>query len=303
MTTKKPGGLGRGLGALIPSGPVAKSVGDKPVETRIVERIVEKEVETGRPLRLSVTLLRVNSQQPRTVFNGDDMEDLVNSVREHGILQPIVVTPGGDGTFEIVAGERRFRAAKAAGLTEVPAIVRETEDSRDKLVLALIENIQRSNLNPLEEARAYDRLSREFGYTQEVIAKSVGKARSTVANLMRLLDLPVEIQEAIATGIVPAGSARAILALPDVDSQLAFFRKILKKQMSTREVERGVRKEGGATRKDAGTAAAEEELRQALGTRVEVKPARGGKREGHIVISFYSEEEFESLFRKLVGRA
>lgn len=255
-------------------------------------------MDSGKPLQVPLTAIHANPQQPRTVFNHDDLEDLMNSIKEHGVLQPLVVTPRAEGGFELIAGERRFRAAKMLGLEHVPAVVRETDDQRDKLVLALIENIQRADLNPLEEARAYDRLAREFGYTQEAIAKSVGKARSTVANTMRLLDLPTEIQEAIAAGAVAAGSARAILALSDAKSQMEFFRKLMAKQMTTREVESGVRREGGSSRKDPNVTAAEESLRNVFGTRVDIKK-RG--QEGSITIAFYSDEEFQSLLRKLQG--
>jgi ParB family chromosome partitioning protein len=291
MPSKKTTGLGRGLGALIPQKPVV--VGQ---ETKGVERIVEKTVDSGRPLRLPVGEVHANPQQPRTVFSHAELEDLMNSIKEHGILQPIVVTPRPEGGYEIVAGERRFRAAKMLGLDVVPAVVRETDNQRDKLVLALIENVQREDLNPLEEARAYDRLSQEFGYTQEVIAQSVGKARSTVANAMRLLDLPTEIQEALAAGAVAAGSARAILALPDANQQMALFRKLVAKRLTSRETERAARRAGASTRQDPFLAAAEEELRNALGTRVEIK--RHGH-EGSIVVSFYSDEEMQGLLSRL----
>jgi ParB family chromosome partitioning protein len=314
MTTssKKPGGLGRGLGALIPQkqatsgvpaqGASAASAAPTPAPRiieveKVVERVIEKSVANGKPLMMPIDRVRANPNQPRTVFNHGEIEDLANSIKEHGILQPLVVTPVSDGDFEIIAGERRFRAAKLAGLDIVPIIVHETDDQRDKLVLALIENIQRADLNPLEEARAYDRLSREFGYTQEVIAQSVGKARSTIANIMRLLDLPVEIQEALASGMVAAGSARAFLALPDAESQLAMFRKMMKERhATTREIERATRQDAGKPPRDPIAAAAEEQLRTVFGTRVEVKKKAGA---GSIVISFYSDDEFNQLMRQL----
>jgi ParB family chromosome partitioning protein len=295
MSSKRMSGLGRGLGALIPqkSAPAAAS-------TEAASAVpVQKEdgaAPAGSPLQIPVSSITANPEQPRAVFRHQELEDLMNSIREHGILQPLTVTQRPGGGYELIAGERRFRAAKMLGLTHVPVTVR-TADAHDKLLLALIENIQREDLNPLEEARGYERLVEEFGLTQEQVSKKVGKARSTVANAMRLLALPQEVRDAIAAGIVPAGSARAMLALPDTESQLAFFRKLLAGTMSTREVEAGVRRESGkAGRKDPALLADEELLRNSLGTRVEVKK-RGGR--GTIVITFYSDEEYSGLVAAL----
>ncbi len=282
-TAKKFTGLGRGLGALIPQKSVASS------DTTSVA-----ELQTGTPLEIPLTSIVANPEQPRTHFKHQELEDLMNSIREHGILQPITVSQVSGG-YEIIAGERRFRAAKMLGLATVPVFVRET-DPQDKLVLALIENIQREDLNPLEEARAYNRLFSEFGLTQEAVAQQVGKARSTVANTVRLLDLPEEVQEAIAAGIVPSGSARAMLALPDTESQLAFFRKLVAGGMTSREAEAGVRSAGGRSRKDPAVLADEEMLRNKLGTRVEIKKRNG---QGSVVISFFSDEEYKEVVDKL----
>jgi len=283
-------GLGRGLGSLIPTrterppaaAPAAAApAGDGRPDNRVVF--------------VPVADIGVNPSQPRTVFRHSELEDLTNSIREHGIIQPLVVSPRTGGGFELIAGERRLRAAKLLNLPTVPVLVR-SASSRDKLLLALIENIQRQDLNPIEEARAYARLVSDFNLTQEGVAQKVGKARSTVANTMRLLELPDEIQQAISAGTLVAGSARAILSLKDEKSRLAFFHKLMGRKVSTRQVEAGVNRSGGKRRKDPALLAAEEHLRHKLGTRVEVKK-RAGK--GSIVISFFSEEEYQALLKQL----
>ncbi len=288
-TVKKFTGLGRGLGALIPQ----KSANTSAVSNDTTT-VAEPQGHEGQ-LQIAIASIVANPEQPRTHFKHQELEDLMNSIKEHGILQPITVSRA-DGGYEIIAGERRFRAAKMLGLATIPAVIRET-DPQDKLVLALIENIQREDLNPLEEARAYGRLFSEFGLTQEAVAKQVGKARSTVANTVRLLELPNEVQEAIAAGIVPSGSARAMLALPDVESQLAFFRKLVAGNMTSREAEAGVRSAGGRSRKDPAVLADEEHLRNILGTRVEIKKRN---EKGSVVISFFSDEEYRAVMAKLL---
>ncbi len=259
---------------------------DAPVDSKSV----------GKPHEVKLELIVVNTEQPRHHFSHPELEDLMNSIREHGILQPLVVSKVDDDRYELVAGERRYRAAKMLGLGTVPVVLRDTKDDQDKLILALIENIQREDLSPLEEARAYSRMSDEFGMTIEAIARNVGKALSTVSNTIRLLDLPQEIQDAITSGSLAPGSARAILALPDQEKQLAFFRKIAGRKISTRDIEKEVRSAGGRQRMDAVLSATEEELRNALGTKVEIK--KKGK-SGSIVIHFYSDEEMGELIRKI----
>ena len=292
--SKKFSGLGRGLGALIPQKPASSAV--RPAAATAVQTADAGAKSAGGVLNVPVSAIAANPEQPRATFRHQELEDLMNSIREHGILQPLTVTARPGGGYELIAGERRFRAAKMLGHATVPIIVR-TADAHDKLVLALIENIQREDLNPMEEARAYDRLMAEYGLTQEVVAKKVGKARSTVANTLRLLALPEEVREAITAGVVPAWSARAMLALPDDESRLAFFRKLVAGHLSTRDVEAGVRRATGAAgKKDPAILGAEEQLRNALGTRVEVRK-RGGK--GSIIVSFYSDEEYGELLRKL----
>jgi ParB family chromosome partitioning protein len=298
---KRPSGLGRGLGSLIPDAPAtapkpaAETPASKPVAASVAAVATVAPENTVN--HITITQIEVNPDQPRAVFRHHELEDLTNSIKEHGILQPLTVHDKGDGSFTLIAGERRLRAAKLAGLERVPALVRQVA-AQERLVLALIENIQREDLNPVEEAAAYQRLSEEFSFTQEEIAKKVGKARSTVANTLRLLDLPNEIRQAIADGVVAAGTARAILSLKDDESRLAFFRKMLDKGgMTTRQAEGTTRgKSGKRQRKDPAISAAEDRIRGQLGTRVEVKK-KGSK--GSIVIGFYSEEEFEKLVSRL----
>lgn len=297
MPTKKFSGLGRGLGALIPQKPItAASASAMSAAATAVGSGDEATSSNVGIFTVRVSEIVANPEQPRAVFKHQELEDLMNSIKEHGILQPLTVSPRQGGGYELIAGERRFRASKMLGLERVPVVVRDA-DQHDKLVLALIENIQREDLNPLEEARAYERLISEFEMTQEDVSKSVGKARSTVANTLRLLALPEEVRDAIAAGIIPAGSARAMLSLPDTESQLAFFRKLVAGNFSTRDVEAGVRRAvGRETKKDPATLGAEEQLRVALGTRVEIKKHAG---KGTFVVSFFSDEEYDELLRKL----
>jgi ParB family chromosome partitioning protein len=229
------------------------------------------------------------------------LAELAASIRESGIVQPILVRPRG-GRYQIVAGERRFRAARAAGLASVPVSVREVADEH-LLEIALVENIQREDLNPIEEAQAFHRLQEEFRLTQEEIASRVGRDRTTVANTLRLLRLPRELKDMVATKRLDAGHARALLALDRTEDQVALGREAARKGLSVREVEarvareRAPRKEAGGARRDPNTRAAEERLRAALGARVEI--ARRG-RGGQIRVLFAGEAELQRLYELLV---
>ncbi len=292
-------GLGRGLGSLIPTKQSPVAAPSAPVAA-VVAVAADPRLDRGeRVLQVPVTDIVANAEQPRVTFGHQELEDLMNSIREHGIIQPLTVSARPDGGYELIAGERRFRAAKMLGMATVPAIVRAAKKD-DKLILALIENIQREDLNPLEEAGGYQRLIEEFGLTQEDIAKKVGKARSTVANVIRLLELPQEIRDAISSGDLSAGSARAILSLKDDESRLAFFRKLMSQRMPTRQVETAVRRKAGGGRREPAVAAAEEELREKYGVRVEIKKRNG---QGSVVMSFFSDEEYEDLLEKLKAAA
>jgi ParB family chromosome partitioning protein len=231
------------------------------------------------------------------------IEELARSIRSNGIIQPIVVRKADNG-YEIIAGERRWRASQRAGLLKVPIVVRDVPDDR-LLAVALIENLQREDLNPMEEAHAYRRLSDEFHLTQEQIADAVGKDRSTVANVIRLLRLPLELRENVAVGTLAMGHARALLSLPDEAAQLRWGREVVAKELSVRETEVLVKKALApdtpreAPQKDVHTRAAEDRLRFALGTPVRIVRKQTG---GRIEVDFKSEEELQRLYDQIVDK-
>jgi ParB family chromosome partitioning protein len=272
--------LGRGLSALIPE-PEAPALPASP------------------GAEAPISALDPNPFQPRSTLDPARLAELTASIRESGIVQPILVRRRGE-RYQIIAGERRLRAAQAAGLATVPVMVRDVADEH-LLELALVENIQREELNPIEEAQAFHRLQDEFHLTQEEIARRVGRDRTTVANTLRLLRLPRELRELVAGGGLDAGHARALLALDRSEEQLALGREAARKGLSVREVERRVAQRRAPRetrpRKDANTRAAEERLRSALGARVEI--ARRG-RGGQIRILFNGEAELNRLFELIV---
>jgi len=284
-SSKSKRGLGRGLDALI-----------EKVEVR-----PEEPVKT-----LPVTSLHPNRFQPRTYFDEAAIEDLVASVRAQGIIQPLVVTPEGEG-YAIIAGERRWRAARKAGLEAVPVVIRQVADDRELLELALVENLQRSDLNPIEEAEAYAALQEKFGLSQEEVATRVGKARTTVTNALRLLRLPDEVLDLLREGRLTAGQARPLLGLQDTDEQIRLADRAVRDGLSARDLERlaaDPKEERPKPKKpdrpvEVHTAAAEERLTRRLQTRVEIK--RQGKG-GHLRLHFHSEEELMRLFDVLIER-
>jgi ParB family chromosome partitioning protein len=256
---------------------------------------------------VDVTLLTPNPYQPRTRSDDTRLEELAQSIRENGVIQPIVVRRLGSG-YEIIAGERRWRAAQRAGLSRVPVVVRDVsaEGAKDMLQVALIENVQREDLNALEQAVGYQRLADEFGLKQEAIAAAVGKDRSSIANYIRLLRLPRAVQDAIASGALSMGHARALLGLADEAAQRRIARDVVDRGLSVRETEALVKRaESGLPAKpapapaDVHTRAAEEKLRVALGTRVRI--VRKGKG-GSIEIDFTSEDELQRLYEQLTDR-
>jgi ParB family chromosome partitioning protein len=263
--SKKASGLGRGLEALLPKG-------------------------SGSVVRLPLAAIRPNPHQPRRRFAQEALEELAASIREKGLLQPLLVRPKGEG-FELVAGERRFRAAQMAGLSEVPAVVRDLTD-QEALELALVENLQREDLSPVEEARGYQALL-AMGLTQEEVAKRVGKARSTVANALRLLQLPEEVLEALERGEITAGHARALLMLEPQD-RLWGLREILEKGLSVRQAE-ALRERLSRERRPQEASPLSLELSRHLGLPVRV----AGGRRGRVVIHYRSLEELEGLLRRL----
>ena len=286
MTTQKKV-LGRGLGALIPS----KHADAVPA------------VADGL-MQLPLDRITPNRYQPRKTFNEASIDELARSVREHGIVQPLVVTRAGD-RYELIAGERRYRAAQKAGLQTVPVIVKEMVQEGDALQIALIENIQREDLNPMEEAAAYHQLHQEFGLTQEEISRRVGKERSTVANFLRLLKLPEAVKKLLAAGHLSMGHARALLSLDSAKKQEHLADRVVKRGLSVRQTElmasEGSPKAADKKEKDKDvfTRDAEERLARTLRTKVEIDRKRRG---GVIHIRFASEDDLIRIYDDLTGR-
>jgi ParB family chromosome partitioning protein len=255
---------------------------------------------------LPVGQLKPNRFQPRTHFDEQAIEDLAASIRAQGVVQPLVVSPDEDGTYFIIAGERRWRASRRAGLEQVPVVVRLVADDRELLELALVENLQRSDLNALEEAEAYLALQEKFGLSQEEIATRVGKARTTVTNSLRLLRLPEEVQEFLREGRLTAGQARPLLGLPSREAQINLADRAVREGLSARDLER-LSTEQPAREKpvkkprpvEVNTAAAEETLTRRLQTKVEIRRRAKG---GALHIHFHSEEELMRLYDLLVER-
>ncbi|MBI3978240.1 MAG: ParB/RepB/Spo0J family partition protein [Chloroflexi bacterium] len=280
----KPRGLGRGLESLIPTPEAA--VREVPVDQ-----------------------LRPNPRQPRQVDDPAALEELADSIRRHGVLQPILVTAAEGAGYTIIAGERRWRAATRAGLAAVPVVVKEATPQQ-LLELALVENLQRADLNPLEAAAAYQQLVEEFGLTQEQVAQRVGRHRVSVANALRLLRLPDAVKTSLAAGEITEGHARALLGLPDPAAQAALATVVRERDLSVRQTEELVRQSLAPPppkeisppdeAADPTTRALEEQFRSALGTKVELKRGRRG---GRLIIHFYSEEDLDGLFRLIVHEA
>jgi len=270
--------LGRGLDALIPS-------------------------TGGGVQEVPLSRIEPNPEQPRKNFREEALEELASSIREKGVLQPVILRKGEKGRYFLIAGERRWRAAKIAGLRNIPAIIKETSTS-ESLELALIENIQRDDLNPIETAEAFHRLMEEFRYTQEDLSRRVGKERATVANYLRLLKLPVEIKKLVNDGEISMGHARAILSLPTKKTQIDIARQVIKKGLSVRETEALCKKvlsppaKKGRPRKDPNIRALEERLSNSLGTKVKLT-YRGKK--GKIEIEYYSLDELDRILEILEG--
>lgn len=277
---------------------------------RGLDSLLEKRepVDASGVTTVALDQLEPNRFQPRTEFDDEALRELARSIRSQGLVQPIVVTPAGEDRWVIVAGERRFRAARLAGLSEVPVVVREARDGRHLLEMALVENLQRTDLNPIEEAEAYQRLAQEFGLSQEEIAREVGKGRTTVTNALRLLRLPGEVREMLQAGRVTAGQVRPLLAVGGAEEQIRLARRIDEEGLTAREVERLVSPKAArpgtrASRErkvDGNTAAAEQALTAELQTRVEIHRRGAG---GTVRVHFHSEEELMRLYERLVGAA
>lgn len=288
MTKKR--GLGKGLGALIPSAEVSRGT-DSGTPTGTVEVAVDR--------------ISPNPHQPRQIMNQKQLQELADSIEEHGLIQPLVVTQVGS-SYQLIAGERRWRASQLAGLTSVPVVVKETTPQQ-MLELAIVENIQRADLNPLEEAQAYAQLMEEFGLTQEVVAERVGKSRTAVANTVRLLNLPDQIKEALAANQITEGHARALLSLKKERDQLNMLATIISKGLNVRQTEALVRQmvTGDKTARPkrspltAHDKAMLTRFESKLGTRIELN--RAEEETGKLVIHFYSQEELQAIFNAILG--
>jgi ParB family chromosome partitioning protein len=283
-------GLGKGLGALIPE-------------------LAEENQNFDAQLEVNINDIQTNPYQPRKEFADEKLNELAESIKIHGIIQPLLVREIGD-KYQLIAGERRLRAAKLVGLTEVPVVIREMTDQA-MMEVALVENLQREDLNPIEEADAYQRLMNEFQLTQDDISKKVGKSRPAIANTLRLLNLPAEIQTDLAQGTLTMGHARALLSLKTSEDQKRIWTQIQVQELSVRETEEFIRqlntplpvsRETKKTviktslSKDPNVTEIEDELQQLFGTKVIIKPTGAG---GKIEIDYYSDEDFERICEKL----
>jgi ParB family chromosome partitioning protein len=253
---------------------------------------------------LPVAAITPNPMQPRASLDPEALAELSASIREHGLIQPLVVTQLGPERYQLIAGERRWQAARMAGLVTVPAIVKEATPQQ-VLELALVENIQRADLNPLEEAAAYRQLVEEFGLTQEQVAERVGKSRSAVSNTLRLLRLPAQVCQALADETISEGHARALLALPAPEVQVAALKMVVDRDLNVRQTEELVRRLKGETPPPhpkppvpPEVQALERDFRESLGTKVNLQRNAGGR--GRLVIHFYSEEELQALYERIV---
>lgn len=330
MIIGKQSGLGRGLGALIPPKQSASAQAPS-VSTATHEEVPSaspfvaptKPAVSGPPrartlasglgapsavaesklgiMEVPIASIETNPRQPRKQFDHGMMDDLIASVKAHGILQPVLVTRKPDGKFQLIAGERRLRAATLAGLLQIPVVMRDSTE-QERLELALIENIQRQDLNPLEEAYAYEELNQQFGLTQEEIGKKVGKSRSQISNTVRLLQLPEPMRQALMDGRLSASNARTLLALESEAERSKLFEAMVAGRYTVREAEEHVAVKGHARVRrpiDANLRAAEEQVRSFFQCKVKIK--RQDKGDGEIKIRFYSDEELQAILEKLHG--
>ena len=310
-------GLGKGLGALMQEADLSEEISENGVQLKENVSPVNLNLPAGissdenGTLWVDPALLKPNPRQPRTYFDDEKLAELTESVRKEGILSPVIIEDANDGTFFIIAGERRTRAAKAAGLTKIPVQLRKYSEQR-KLEVALIENIQRTDLNALEEAQAYYDLMELGNLTQDQVAERVGKNRSTVANCLRLLKLPEDIQKALVTDSISSGHARAILSLENDSDKRILFGKIIGQGLSVRQSE-NIAKEMKSgipsaaktdfklePKKDPNLAALEQKLIERLGTKVQLK---GGFSKGTISINYFSSEDLDRIFNLIVPDA
>lgn len=302
MATKKV--LGRGLGAFFPEYQEEGKERKEPHKEGVEKSILKPEDRVNIVLFVPVDHIRKNPHQPRKEFDEERLDELADSIKEHGLIQPVTVRYIGEKRFELISGERRLRAAKLAGLKEIPAFIREADDEQS-MAFALIENIQREELNPLEVALGYKRLLEEFDYTQAEVAKRVGKNRTTVTNMLRLLNLPDFIQSALKSNQISMGHARALITIEDEDVQKKILNKVIDRGMSVRQIEEAVRDVSQPSRsnKKKSSSSNKEELdpfykeisarlRRTFSTKVNINPKKEG---GEIKIEYYSEDDLERI--------
>lgn len=314
-------GLGRGLASLIPPKKTGQGTGQSAaadgaagtspfVITPMTQGVAPRDgaatpqAAPGAPVNglkeILITSIVPNPHQPRLHFDEAKLAELARSIKEHGILQPLVVSKSDTG-YELIAGERRFQAAKRLGLTTVPVVIRDVSE-QEKLELAIIENVQRHNLNPIEEAKAYLRLVDEFNLSQDEVAVKMGKSRSVVANTLRLLNLPIEIQRAVAEDKISEGHAKALLAIENPEKQRAVFDLIIKEELTVRETEQKVRSVSvkphvrSAVQLNPQLLERTEHLTQVLGTKVKISPSGKG---GKVIIEYYAPEDLDGLLKRL----
>ena len=304
--------LGRGLDALLGTGG-KKEVSEPEIGVDAADEVEKSSLNSSNTAQIAIAKIIRNPEQPRTVFQENLLEELAESIRQHGVIQPIIVSQGSSDGYVLIAGERRLQAAKRAGLTDVPVVIRESTNV-ELLELALVENLQRSDLNSLEEATAFQRLIEEYGLTQEDIARRIGRSRSSVGNTMRLLNLEMEIRSSLVSGEISEGHARALLGMPPGQERLSLWREVVRKRLNVREIEREVRKFlrpakvqsddlkiEDVNMREAELKLLENRLRRGLGTRVNVTDGhQGGAR---ILIEVFDPDELDNLIIRLLGES
>ena len=304
--------LGRGLDALLGTGG-KKEVSEPEIGVDAADEVEKSSLNSSNTAQIAIDKIIRNPEQPRTVFQENLLEELTESIRQHGVIQPIIVSQGPSDGYVLIAGERRLQAAKRAGLTDVPVVIRESTNV-ELLELALVENLQRSDLNSLEEATAFQRLIEEYGLTQEDIARRIGRSRSSVGNTMRLLNLEMEIRSSLVSGEISEGHARALLGMPPGQERLSLWREVVRKRLNVREIEREVRKFlrpakvqsddlkiEDVNMREAELKLLENRLRRGLGTRVNVTDGhQGGAR---ILIEVFDPDELDNLIIRLLGES
>lgn len=286
--------LGKGIGALIPSAPARRPMPDaassEPTATA-----------AGNVQAVPVDAIDMNPRQPRTRFDDDALGELAASIKDRGVLQPILVRAAAKGRYELIAGERRLRASKLAGLERIPALVKEANDS-ESLVIAIIENVLRADLSALEEAHAYQALMQEFSLTQDEVAKRIGKSRPAITNTLRLLQLPEETQRELAEGRITAGHARALLAVSNPSARTALTREIVTRGLSVRDAEKAVARARSkpASGHDPDVRRLESDMSRALGTKVAVRAGKDGA--GTLEIAYFSDDDLARVAGQILGR-